>query len=125
MIDIQLFPLGAILTPDTRLDRLTINAFKHAVNEVLQSNRFQIILDLHQVAFVDSSGLGTLVSTLRTLATHGGDIKLCCLRAEIQALFKLTRLDLVFDIFATQDDAMSAVVRASSSSMSSGEPETS
>jgi anti-sigma B factor antagonist len=66
----------------------------------------RIILDLSQLKFVDSSGLGAMLSCLRQLNGVGGDLKLCGMTKSVRALFQLVRMHRVFEIFNDRDDAI-------------------
>ena len=74
---------------------------------VLESNR-HVVFDLSNVEFVDSSGLGSILSCLRLLNASGGDLKLCHMRKPVRVLFELVRMHRVFDIAETLDDAVKA-----------------
>jgi anti-sigma B factor antagonist len=66
----------------------------------------KIILDLSAVKFVDSSGLGAMLSCLRKLNAIGGDLKLCGMNKPIRALFELVRMHRVFEIFNSHEEAL-------------------
>lgn len=67
-----------------------------------------VVLDLSAVTFIDSSGLGALISVLNKLG-DGGDLVLCGITGAVASMFKLTRMDKVFRIFPTADDAIRAL----------------
>ncbi len=66
------------------------------------------VLDFTAVQFVDSSGLGALISSLKLVSTEG-EIAVCSLQGPVRSLFKLTRMDRVFRIFENADDAVAAL----------------
>ena len=66
-----------------------------------------MIVDLDQVGFIDSSGLGVLVGALRRLREQGGEMHVVCTVEQILKIFRITGLDKVFPIFATMDQARS------------------
>ena len=76
------------------------------VNSLLQQGRKNIVLNLADVASVDSGGLGELVRTLTTMHKHGGSLKVANLPRRVQDLLVMTRLVTVFD---TYDDEGAAV----------------
>ena len=67
-----------------------------------------IVIDLDEVDFIDSSGLGSLVSCLRLVNKENGDIRLSSLQDQIRALVELTRLHRVFQIFDDCDTAINS-----------------
>ncbi len=70
------------------------------------------IIDLEHVGFIDSSGLGTLVSLLTMLKKRNGGLKLTGINENIEELFKLTRLNDFFDIYDHTELALEALKKA-------------
>jgi anti-sigma B factor antagonist len=68
----------------------------------------RLVIDLEKVGFVDSTGLGVLVSSLRQARVLEGEIKLCSLTKPVRALFELVRMHRVFEILNTRDEALIA-----------------
>jgi anti-sigma B factor antagonist len=82
-----------------RLDAATSKDFKKKIGALTEEDRFNLLLDLSELDFIDSSGLGSLVSALRTVNNQGGDIKIAGIKPQVRAIFELTRLHRVFSIF--------------------------
>lgn len=80
------------------------------VNEILRDRR-DIALHLGEVAFIDSSGLGTLVRLLTSTRRAGGDLKLCQLPDIVHKVLKMTSLITLFDTFESEDDAILSFYR--------------
>lgn len=91
-----------------RLDAASAPGFKGKMVDFINKGHNQIILDLSAVDFIDSSGLGAMVSTLKTLSNRGNLI-LCNLRESVKGLFTLTRMDRVFPIQSSLEDALKQV----------------
>jgi anti-sigma B factor antagonist len=89
-----------------QLDIGNRQAFKDAVTHAMTQGVRLVIVDCARVTFIDSSGLGALVSLSKRLREVGGDLRLCALTADLWSLFELTRLDAIFPQFASRDDAM-------------------
>jgi anti-sigma B factor antagonist len=68
----------------------------------------RVVVDLEGVDFLDSTGLGVLVSGLKRFRTGGGDLLLVCTRPRILKVFEITGLTEVFAIHATVDDAVAS-----------------
>ncbi len=79
---------------------------KKSLHEFLDKKRPRIALDMHEVEFIDSSGLAILVNCLQKCRRKSGDVCLFGLRDTVQALFELTRLHTVFPIESRQQDAI-------------------
>ncbi len=89
------------------LDAGNTKDFKQDVAATVEPNA-KVVLDLHQVEFVDSSGCGAILSYLRQLKSAGGDLKLCAVTKPVRSLFELVRMHRVFDIFNTREEAVKA-----------------
>lgn len=96
----------AVLDAD-HLDASNAKDFKQEVVSVLQQDR-KIVLDIGKLNFVDSSGLGALLSCLRQTNAAGGDLKLCQMTRPVRALFELVRMHRVFEIFNTRGEAVNS-----------------
>jgi anti-sigma B factor antagonist len=66
----------------------------------------KLLFDLEKLKFVDSSGLGALLSCLRQVHAVKGEMKLCGMAKPVHALFELVRMHRVFDILITRDEAL-------------------
>src|SRR6056297_284199 len=64
-----------------------------------------IILDFQGVPYIDSAGLGTLVSILREVRNYQKELKIVALRKNIKRIFEMTRLDNIFNIYDTIEEA--------------------
>lgn len=93
---------------DPRLDAYAADAFKASALDALDEGTKRAVLDMSGVEFMDSKGLGVLISLLKSLG-EGGIIHLAAMRPQVRKVFTLTRLDRVFPI---HDDATAAVAAA-------------
>jgi anti-sigma B factor antagonist len=73
-------------------------SIRNAVREIVQSGGKKIVLDLADVSYIDSSGVGELVSSYTTVANSGGQLKLLNLTKKIRELLTITKLLTVFDV---------------------------
>ncbi|HRE41215.1 MAG TPA: STAS domain-containing protein [Ignavibacteria bacterium] len=94
------------------LKRATVDVvkeFKAFLFDVIDNQqKKKIILDLSSVEFVDSSFLGAVVSGLKKVTSIKGDIKVVELQPPVRAMFELTRLYKVFEIFDNKQDAINS-----------------
>lgn len=95
-----------VIVREERLDAHNSDELKSEVNRIFESGTKDLIVDLKEVRFIDSSGLGVLVSGYKNASTHQGSIKLCSLQTQVRSMFELTRLHRVFDIYQTMDEAL-------------------
>lgn len=95
-----------MLTPcDTIIDASSAADFKGQLVTWIQEGNHRILLDLSNIEFIDSSGLGAIISLLKLLAGKG-DISLCGIRDQVMSLFKLTRMDRIFRIYPSAAEAL-------------------
>jgi anti-sigma B factor antagonist len=96
-----------VVLPGGQLDASNAKEFKRVVAPVLEPCQ-RVIFDLSALDFVDSSGLGAMLSCLRQLNAKGGELKLCSMSKPVRALFELVRMHRIFDIHGTRGDALRA-----------------
>ncbi|MBW1783825.1 MAG: STAS domain-containing protein [Deltaproteobacteria bacterium] len=94
-----------ILKLEGRLDASSAKGFKEKIGTLTRENHVKLVVDMGAVDFIDSSGLGSLVSALRTVNKLGGDIKVSALQDQVRAIFELTRLHRIFGIYDDSDAA--------------------
>src|SRR6266545_3280323 len=92
-------------TGPTVLDASNADELRHRFQDVERSTA-RLVLDMSQVQFVDSSIIGALVGLLRRSHAAGGDVKLAALPPELETIFELTRLQRVFRILPSVDEAV-------------------
>lgn len=102
--------VGDVLTvtlEGENLDTRSILEFKDKVSHILSTNsNVNVVFDLHNVKFIDSSGLGAFLSFLRQLNTKGGQLKLAELSKPVQSIFELVSMHKIFDCYPTLNDAI-------------------
>lgn len=99
--------VAVAIIPVDELDAGNASEFKRDIAPVLQANT-RLILDLSRLRFVDSSGLGAMLSCLRQLSARKGDLKLCGMSKQVRALFELVRMHRIFDIYGSREEALLA-----------------
>lgn len=90
------------------LDAGNVKAFREAIAPLLKQHP-RVILDMAQLNFVDSAGVGALIACLRTAKESKGEFRLCNLSRPVRALFDLMRMHRVFDIHTDRDEALRSV----------------
>ncbi len=94
------------------LDGIRGNNLRREVNDVVASGADILLIDLKDVKFVDSSGLGALVSAMQTMRNANGKLFVCSISDQVRMLFELTKIDRIFQSFADQDDFNRQVLAA-------------
>lgn len=90
---------------DDRLDANNARAFKSKIVEFVEAGEDRIALDMSRVEFIDSSGLGAIVSSLKTMGS-GRALSIFGLNPPTMSMFKLTRMDRVLSLHATEEEAL-------------------
>ena len=90
-----------------RLDASFVNTVRDTLKELTRAGHDKFVVDLTNVSFIDSQGLGILVSLLHAARGNGGTVHIVSSSSEgPQRLFNVTKLDQVFEMFGTLDTAL-------------------
>ena len=90
-----------------RIDAAGAIDFKDSMAEACKDGPDRVILDLSTVSFLDSSGLGAVVAVMKLLGAKR-KLELASLMPNVEKVFRLTRMDKIFTIYASADDAFSS-----------------
>jgi len=88
------------------LDADSIPSFKKVAYDLLEKGTTKFVLDASSVDFVDSMGLGVLISLLRRVKQKDGDVKIASLTPDVKTIFEITRLYRLFDVFDSTKEAV-------------------
>lgn len=91
---------------EERMDAHNSGDLKEQMLQLFDEGKCNLIIDLSEVRFVDSSGLGALVSGFKNASAREGSLKLCSLQPQVRSMFELTRLHRVFEIFSSIEEAL-------------------
>jgi anti-sigma B factor antagonist len=91
-----------------RLDASVADSFRGSMSELMAAGGQRVLLDLEEVQFIDSSGLGAIVSIYRRLG-RAGALAICGLTSPVLELFRLTRLDHVCPVYPDKAAALAAL----------------
>ncbi len=93
---------------EERLDAHNSEQLKQELSRLFEEGKTKVVVDLKEVRFIDSSGLGALVSGFKNASSRQASLKLSSLQSQVKSMFELTRLHRVFDIYTTVDEAIEA-----------------
>jgi anti-anti-sigma factor len=102
-----------VLKPAGILAATTIQALLQDFNQYLESKPKTILIDLSNVDFIDSYGLGMLVSMHAKMRLSNGTLCLCSLKDQARCLFEIADMERVFEIFADQAEFYAVALNAS------------
>jgi anti-sigma B factor antagonist len=101
--------IGDVLVLDVK-GRITLGEgdeiLKDKVNSLLNQGKKKIVLNLAEVPYIDSAGLGEIVRTYTTVSRQGGSLKLLSLTKRITDLLAITKLLTVFETYESENDAV-------------------
>lgn len=102
----------AVVTPKVEfIDASNSQEFKQEMTTVLDTHG-RVVLDISNLRFVDSSGLGAILICRRKLAAGGGDLKLLCDKCKpVRMFFELVRMNRVIDIFTSRQEAFDSFAK--------------
>lgn len=98
-----------ILSVQGRLDAGTAPSFKSAIQEILSGETSELIIELSQTDFIDSSGLSAIVSALKRVNTKKGALLLAAPKMQAKVTLRLTMLDQILPIFPSLEEAIQAL----------------
>lgn len=98
----------AVVQPSGVFDGSQAGSLRQAIEDRLATNKV-ILLDLQEVNFMDSSGLGVIVAALKTVRSAGAQLYLCSLNQQVKMLFELTSVDQVFELFSDRAAFVTAI----------------
>ncbi len=106
-MQIETNPLDNVLIINIsgRLDAEEPDMFRSKMRQILEQNNANIVIDCSKLEYMDSRGLGALISSLRLAIEKGGDIRIARVLPSVNMLLELTRANKVFKIFKTVDEA--------------------
>lgn len=88
-------------------------ALRSVIADLLSEGHNQILLNLGNVSYIDSSGLGNLVSAFTSVKKQGGELKLLNLTNKVQDVMQITKLYTVFDVMNDEDTAVKSFGKSS------------
>ena len=92
-----------ICRPVGELDAYTVGQFREALGEL--ATKPKLLIDMSEVPFVDSAGLGALIGGIRRAREAGGDVAVCCNRPTLTRLLHTTGFDRIVTVAETVDEA--------------------
>jgi len=94
-----------VLAPEGKFNLVAAPPIKARIDDLVASGKARVVVDLHAVDFIDSSGLGALIGGLKAARQQGGDLRIAAAGDQVRAVLKLTNLDRILDPYATVEEA--------------------
>ncbi|NEO69984.1 STAS domain-containing protein [Moorena sp. SIO3H5] len=93
-----------ILQPCGILDDITTNKLHQDIHNLVEYGVDIILVDFEKITLINSSGIGALVSTIKTAKIAGCQLAICSINAQVRMIFELTKIDRLLNIFANKND---------------------
>ncbi len=90
------------------IDMYTSPALRKELMELVQRRERLLMVDLSGVSYIDSSGIATFVEVLKAAMSYGGRLKLLAISENILDIFNFAKLDKVFEIYRSAEDALNS-----------------
>jgi len=97
---------GTVIGVDGQLIVGNRHELKQSVLDALEQGDRKFVIDFTSTGYIDSSGLGVLVSLSKKIREQGGELRLSSLNEDLRTLFELTKLDTLFRITDTKEQAL-------------------
>ena len=94
-----------VISPVGKLNMVHANRLREAVSESIALGHFKFVIDLSKVDFLDSSGLGALIGSLKLARQAEGDVRIVAPNEQVKMVLKLTNMDRIFAAYPTLENA--------------------
>jgi anti-sigma B factor antagonist len=112
-----------VISVTGEIDVYTAPTLRERLNDLVSQGEYDLVVDMAGVEFLDSTGLGVLVGGLKRARSHQGTLRLVCDQEKIIKVFRITGLTKVFPIYASLDDALTAVDQPAAAGRASDRPD--
>ncbi|GAA4156608.1 STAS domain-containing protein [Gryllotalpicola daejeonensis] len=94
-----------VLAPEGKFNLVAAPALKSRIDDLVAGGQARLVVDLHGIDFIDSSGLGALIGGLKAARQKGGDLRIAAAGAQVLAVLKLTNLDRILAPYDSVEEA--------------------
>lgn len=94
-----------VLSPEGKFNLVAAPPIKARIDDLVAEGKARLVIDLHSVDFIDSSGLGALIGGLKAARQQGGDLRIAAAGPQVLAVLKLTNLDRILAPYGTVEEA--------------------
>lgn len=97
-----------ILDVNGEIDLYNAPEIKDTINKLIEEKKYNVVINLDKVSYIDSSGIGALISSLSNLKKYQGGLKICNVSGSVRKVFELTKLTSFFEIYDSETEAIQA-----------------
>lgn len=95
-----------VFVPEGKFNMVVAPELTERIGVLVGEGKAHLVVDLHRVDFIDSSGLGALVGGIKVARKQGGDLRVAAAGDQVRAVLKLTNLDRILAPYATVEEAV-------------------
>ena len=106
LIQVETHDKYTLVMPVGDIDLSKSSELRGVFQQILTNTPPKIVVDLDAVSYMDSSGVATLIEALQLSKRADNEFALCCLSSGVRSIIELARLDLIFDIHQTREEAI-------------------
>lgn len=109
-MDINTRSKGEVVILDIagEIDLYNAPEIKDIINKLIEEKKYYVVINLEKVSYIDSSGIGALISSLSNLKKYQGGLKIINVFASVRKVFELTKLTSFFEIFDSENEAITS-----------------
>lgn len=100
-----------VIEPSGILDSTKAEEFRQQIDDALEAGAEILLIDLKDITFIDSSGLGALVVVLKKVKASNRHMYVCSINDQVRMLFELTSMDRVFEVLMDRDEFNSQILK--------------
>ena len=93
-----------VIQPSGIIDGISGNELRQQTIELVNRDSKIILLDCQDITFMNSAGIGALVAALKIVRNSGGDLYICSLNNQVEMIFKITKMNRIFQIFTDREE---------------------
>ena len=95
-----------ILDIQGEIDLYNAPEIKDIIQKLIEAQKYNVIINLEKVSYIDSSGIGALISSMSNLKKYQGGLKIINVYASVKKVFELTKLTSFFEIYESEGEAL-------------------
>ena len=107
-IDVTQSSEVTVVAPKGDLDMAAADQVKRTLTGLIGQGQSRLVMDLGGVGYIDSSGMGVLVASMKQARAAGGDVRLCGLQEDVRAIFEMTCLIKAMSVHPTRQEALAS-----------------
>jgi len=113
-LDVKLESIGgfSLIGLSGEVDVYSAPKLRETIKDLVDEGKYNLVVDLEKVAFLDSTGLGVLVGGLKRVKHHSGELGVICNQEKILRIFRITGLTKVFPIYRSREELLAKVEEA-------------